>query len=145
MRVHDNSSLHEMHELLQQMKELHAPDRCEGPLNDVWQGMQYVYYRGGETPQQKIEKYWNANSSNQKVCKDLLKMLTSGNSIARESLWHICEEVDSSRTPTIDQAMLNAFIDGCKELQLQKMFDIMIVQWVWRNRMQKAWNIMGGP
>jgi hypothetical protein len=136
MRVYDNSSLHE---LLQQMKELHEPDRCEGPLNDIWQGMQSVYYRKGLTPQQKIENYWNVNSNNH---KGLLKMLTLGNSAARESLWDICKKVDSSRTPTIDQAMLNAFIDGCNELQLQKMFEIMIVQWVWRDRMQKSWNIM---
>jgi hypothetical protein len=30
MPVYDNTSLHEMNELLAQMKELHAPDRCEG-------------------------------------------------------------------------------------------------------------------
>ena len=135
MRVYDNSSLHE---LLQQMKELHAPDRCEGPLNDVWQGMQSVYYGKGLTPQQKIENYWNVNSNNH---KGLLKMLTLGNSAARESLWDICQEVDSSRTPTIAQAMLNAFIDGCKPSQLQLMFEKMIKQWVWRERMGNAWGV----
>jgi hypothetical protein len=68
-------------------------------------------------------------------------MLTSGNSAARESLWDICKEVDSSRTPTIAQAMLNAFIDGCKSEQLQLMFDKLIVQWVWRERMGNAWGV----
>ena len=54
MPVYDNTSLHEMNELLQQMKELHAPDRCEGPWNDAWQGMQYVYYRGGKLHSRKL-------------------------------------------------------------------------------------------
>jgi hypothetical protein len=141
MRVYDNSSLHE---LLQQMKELHAPDRCEGPLNDAWQGMQSVYYRKGLTPQQKINNYWNVNSKNH---KGLLKMLTAGGSTARDQftardqLWTICKEVDSSRKPTVDEPQLNAFIDGCTASQLQDMFNIMIVQWVWRERMIQAWKI----
>ena len=136
MRVYDNSSLHEMHELLQQMKELHTPDRCEGGYNDFWHGIQKKIV--SETPQQKIEKHWNKNISNH---KGLLKMLTSGGSTARDQLWTICKEVDSSRIPTVAQAMLNAFIDGCTEIQLQKMFDIMIVQWVWRDRLIETWKI----
>ena len=136
MRVYDNSSLHGMHELLQQMKELHAPDRCEGIGNDIWHGIQKRIV--SETSQQKIEKYWNSHSSQHAV---LLKMLTSGNSASRESLWDICKKVDSSRTPTIAQAMLNAFIDGCKSEQLQLMFDKLIVQWVWRERMWNVWGV----
>ena len=138
MPVHVNTNLHEMKELLSQLKELHAPDRCEGLGNDAWQRMQYVYYRGGETPQQKITKYWNASKDR----KSLMKMTTPTlPRAARDSLWHICQEVDSSRTPTSDQAMLDAFIDGCTEVQLQDMFDIMIVQMTWRDRFMKAWDI----
>ena len=136
MRVYDNSSLHEMHELLQQMKELHAPDRCEGQLNDIWQGIQKL--RGSETPQEKIEKYWNANSKNHK--RDL-KMLTELDMTARDQLWHICEDVDSTRHPTVAKVQLDAFIEGCDAYQLQKMFDIMIVQWVWRDRLIETWKI----
>ena len=136
MPVYDNTSLHEMNELLQQMKELHAPDRCEGIGNDVWHGFQKVAYMGKETPQQKIEKKWNASTDR----KGLMKMTTSV-SAARDDLWAICKDVDSSRIPTVDKAMLNAFIDGCTEDQLQKMFDIMIVQMTWRNRLEKAWGI----
>jgi hypothetical protein len=136
MSVYDNSSLHGMHELLQQMKELHAPDRCEGIGNDIWHGIQKRIV--SETSQQKIEKYWNSNSSQHAV---LLKMLTSGNIASRESLWDICKEVDSSRKPTVDKAQLDAFIDGCKSEQLQLMFDKLIVQWVWRERMWNAWGV----
>lgn len=136
MRVYDNSSLHGMHELLQQMKELHAPDRCEGIGNDIWHGIQKRIV--SETFQQKIEKYWNSNSSEHAV---LLKKLTSGNSASRESLWDICKKVDSSRKPTVDKAQLDAFIDGCKPEQLQLMFDELIVQWVWRERMGNAWGV----
>jgi hypothetical protein len=118
------------------MKELHAPDRCEGIGNDIWHGIQKRIV--SETSQQKIEKYWNSNSSQHAV---LLKMLTSGNSAARESLWDICKEVDSSRKPTVDKAQLDAFIDGCKPEQLQLMFDKLIVQWVWRERMWNAWGV----
>ena len=136
MPVYDNTSLHEMNELLQQMKELHAPDRCEGIGNDVWRGLQKVAYMGRETPQQKIEKKWNDGSDR----KGLMKMTTSV-SAARDALWDICKVVDSSRTPTVDKAMLNAFIDGCTETQLQNMFDIMIVQMTWRDRLLTAWGI----
>ena len=80
MRVYDNSSLYEMHELLQQMKELHAPDRCEGPLNDMWQGIQKL--RGSETPQDKIEKHWHAKNAMEQ--KGLLTMLTSLGMTARD-------------------------------------------------------------
>ena len=136
MPVYDNTSLHEMNELLQQMKELHASDRCEGPGNYVWQGLQTVAYMGRETPQQKIEKKWNDGSDR----KGLMKMTTSV-SASRDDLWAICKVVDSSRKPTVDKAMLNAFIDGCTETQLQKMFDIMIVQMTWRDRLLTAWGI----
>ena len=36
---------------------------------------------------------------------------------------------------------LNKFIDECKPEQLQKMFDIMILQWTWRDRLLTAWGI----
>jgi len=113
MPVYDNTSLHEMKELLAQMKELHAPDRCEGLGNDAWQLMQPRYY-WGDTPQQKIEKKWK-NSNNLEARKILMKATTSGSG-ARGDLWDICKKVDSSRTPTSDQAQLNAFIDGCTEV-----------------------------
>ena len=102
----------------------------------MWRGFQSVYYMGKETPQQKIEKKWNASTDR----KALMKMTTS-ESAARDDLWAICKDVDSSRIPTVDKAMLNAFIDGCTPDQLQKMFEIMIVQMTWRNRLEKAWGI----
>ncbi len=138
MPVYDNTSLHEMNELLAQMKELHAPDRCEGLGNDVWKLMQPRYY-WGDTPQQKIEKKWN-DSKNLDARKTLMKATTSGSG-ARGDLWDICKKVDSERKPTMDQAQLNTFIDGCTDLQLQDMFDIMIVQMTWRDRFMKAWDI----
>ena len=139
MPVYDNTSLHEMNELLQQMKELHAPDRCEGIGNDVWHGFAKLAAMGKETSQQKIEKKWN-DSKNLEARKTLMKATTSGSG-ARGDLWGICKEVDSSRIPTMDQAQLNAFIGGCTESQLQKMFDIMIVQMTWRDRLIRCWGI----
>ena len=136
MPVYDNTSLHEMNELLAQMKELHAPDRCEGLGNDAWKKIQYVYHWGNETPQQKIENKWNASNEH----KTLMKMTTSGSG-ARGDLWKICKEVDSSRKPNMDQAQLDAFIDGCTEVQLQDMFEIMIVQMTWRDRLITCWDI----
>ena len=120
-------------ELLAQLKELHAPDRCEGPLNYMWRGVQSV--TGSETSQQKIEKYWNENSSNH---AGLLKKLTS-DSLARQDLWEICKEVDPSRKPTSTKAQLDPFIDACQPKQLQQMFSLLIVSWVWRDRLLKAW------
>ena len=136
MPVYDNTSLHEMNELLQQMKELHAPDRCEGIGNDVWRGFQKVAYMGRETPQQKIEKKWNDGSDR----KSLMKMTTSV-SASRDDLWEICKVVDSSRKPTVSKKDLDAFIDGCTQDQLHQMFEIMIVQMTWRDRLLTAWGI----
>ena len=138
MPVYDNTSLHEMNELLQQMKELHAPDRCEGLRNDAWQGMQYLYHMGGETPQQKIEKKWKASSDEDQ--KSLMKMTTT-DFASRHDLWKICKVVDDSRIPNHSEEDVNKFIDECKPDQLQKMFAIMIVQMTWRNRLLTAWGI----
>ena len=136
MSVYDNTSLYEMNELLQQMKELHPPDRCEGIGNGVWHGFQKFYNMGNETPHQKIEKKW-------KFCidhKGLMKMTTSV-SAARDALWEIWKVVDSSRTPTVSKTQLDAFIDGCTPSQLQQMFEIMIVQMTWRDRLLTSWDI----
>ena len=136
MPVYDNTSLHEMNELLQQMKELHAPDRCEGPEYYMWQGLQKVAYMGKETPQQKIEKKWNASTDR----KGLMKMTTT-DFASRDDLWAICKDVDSSRKPTHSEEDLNKFIDECTPDELKKMFDIMIVQMTWRDRLLTAWGI----
>ena len=122
--------------LLSQLKELHAPDRCEGRPNGLWQSVQKVFV--SETAQDKIKKHWETNIQQHKT---LLKKLTSGSGAEREQMWEICKEVDSKRLPTIDPAKLNEFIDGCNAEQLQKMFNIMIMQWGWRDRLIKAWQI----
>jgi hypothetical protein len=136
MRVYDNSSLHEMHGLLQQMKALHGPDRCEGFKNDSWQTLQKRVFNVKETVQDKIIKKWKENSSEHKT---LLKKLTSG--FRRNELWEICKEVDPSRKPTCAEIALNEFIDECKAKQLQQMFDKLIVQFEWRGVMEQQWNI----
>ena len=138
MPVYDNTSLHEMNELLQQMKDLHAPDRCEGPEYYMWQGLQKVAYMGRETPQQKIEKKWKASSDEDQ--KSLMKMTTT-DFASRNDLWKICKVVDDSRIPNHSEEDVNKFIDECKPEQLQKMFDIMIVQMTWRDRLLTAWGI----
>ncbi len=112
-----------------------APARLEWYGNDVWHGMQKL--AGSETFQDRLEKYWSGHGSEH---AGLLKKLTS-DGIARDDLWTICKEVDPSRKPTVAQAQLNAFIDGCTPGQLQLMFEKMINQWVWRERMGNAWGI----
>jgi len=59
MSVADNTKFNEMNELLQQLKDLHAPDRCEGPVNFVWHGMQRFanIASSKKTDQQKITDY----------------------------------------------------------------------------------------
>jgi hypothetical protein len=112
-----------------------APTRLEGIRNDMWHDMQKL--AGSETSQDRIEKHWNGHGSGH---AGLLKKLTSG-STARDDLWTICKEVDPSRKPTVAKAQLDAFIDGCRPSQLQLMFEKMIKQWVWRERMMNAWGI----
>jgi hypothetical protein len=169
MSVADNTKFNEMNELLQQLKDLHAPDRCEGPGNFVWHGMQrFANMASGEkTDQQKITDYWNE--------KDLATKISALKTLASNSLhdfYFICRKVDKARTVafclkhkdiwaltnseepeelTTKKNDLNAFIDGKDAnpvlqpsqiaAQVQKMFDIMIVQWAWRGRMLTAWGI----
>jgi hypothetical protein len=169
MSVADNTKFNEMNELLQQLKDLHAPDRCEGPANFVWHGMQRFanMASGKKTDQQKITDYWNARDLPTKISK--LKTLAS-NSL--HDFYFVCREVDEARTVAFflkhkdiwqltnaekteelstKKEDLNNFIDGKDanpvlepsqiEVQVQKMFDIMIVQWAWRGRMLTAWDI----
>ena len=154
MPVYDNTSLHEMKELLAQMKELHAPDRCEGLGNDAWQLMQPRYY-WGDTPQQKITNYWNSHSSEH---VSLLKKMTTGE--LQHDFWKLCYEVNEARilditnpheetwqitsTETaaeieIKQQDLDNFIDASDP---QKIFETMIVQWAWRNHLLKVWGLL---
>jgi hypothetical protein len=169
MSVANKTKINEMNELLQQLKDLHAPDRCEGFGNDIWHGMQRFANRasGKKTDQQKITDYWDS--------KDLDTKIRELKTLASNSLHHfyvLCREVDEARTVafflkhkgiwqltngekpdelTTKKNDLNAFIDGSDtdpvlepsqiEVQVQKMFDIMIVQLAWRGRMLKAWKI----
>ena len=52
--------LEDMHDLLQQMKEMHGeyhvPDRCEGPLNSMWQSANKM--AGSVTDQDILEYYF---------------------------------------------------------------------------------------
>ena len=169
MSVANKTKFNEMNELLQQLKDLHAPDRCEGFGNDIWHGMQRFANRasGKKTDQQKITDYWDS--------KDLDTKITELKKFASESLhpfYFVCREVDEARTVAFflkhekiweltngekpnelktKKDDLNNFIDGKDvdpvlgpsqiEVQVQKMFDIMIVQRAWRGRMLTAWGI----
>lgn len=169
MSVSDSTKFNEMNKLLQQLKDLHAPDRCEGIRNDVWHGMQRFanIASSKKTDQQKITDYWNG--------KDLATKISELKTLASNSLhdfYFVCRKVDEARTVaffrlhkdiwqltnaetqdelTTKKNDLNAFIDGSDAnpvlqpsqiaAQVQQMFDIMIVQWAWRGRMLTAWNI----
>ena len=162
MSVSDSTQFNEMNKLLQELKDLHAPDRCEGPFNFVWHGMQRLTHFGssGKTDQQKITDYWNAKQESSGVQqKDELKTLAS---ISLHDFYFVCRELDQVRTVAffrshqkiwqltngetqaelaIKNNDLYKFIDDSSPSNVQKMFDIMIAQWAWRDRMLTAWEI----
>jgi hypothetical protein len=162
MSTPDNKNSREVKELLQQLKELHAPDRCEGPGNFIWHGMQRFSNFGSSkrTDQQKIRDHWNAKRESSGVQqKDELKKLAS---LFVTDFFYVCFKVDETRTKDIcnqneevwqltnnitkeENAIrishLDEIIDGSTSEKVQKMFDIMIVQWDWRTRMLQAWDI----
>jgi hypothetical protein len=158
MSVPDNSKFNEMKELLQQMKELHAPDRCEGFRNYVWHGIQQIanIKSGEKTSQQKITDHWNEEKDIKDHKNDLKKLASK----AQQEFWMVCCEVNKSKILSITSphrevwdtlsnltkeendtknADLAKFIDDSGVPQVQKMFDIMIVQSDWRNYMMAAW------
>ncbi len=158
MSAPDKTNSREVKELLHQLKELHAPDRCEGPGNFIWRGMQKVAYMGSKIDQQKIEDYWKETKDITIHQNDLKKLAST----ALHDFYFVCRKVDmdravafyklhqgvwdilSSAPPTviaIKQKDVNDFIDGSTEEKVQQMFDIMIVQWEWRTRMLEAWKI----
>ncbi len=137
MSAPDSQKSREVKELLQQLKELHAPDRCEGVGNFFWHGIQRFTHMGSKTDQQKIEDHW-------KETKDITIHQNDLKKLASKSLrdFHlVCREVNKTVQLASTQEDMDMFIDNCKEEQVQQMFDIMIVQWVWRTRMLEAWDI----
>jgi hypothetical protein len=160
MSAVEKVSVHEMHELLQQLKELHAPDRCEGAGNFFWHGMQRLAHIGSseKTDQQKITDYWNAKRESSGVQqKSELKTLASW---ALQDFYFVCRKVDEDRAVnfykqnhevwdilssetsselTKKQGDIDTFINASTSAQVQQIFDVMIVQWAWRDRMLKAW------
>ena len=158
----DNTSMNEMTALLQQMKELHAPDRCEGPANYVWHGLQKmaktVTRSTEKTPQGKIEDFWKGIDLQTR--RTSLKKLTG---VAQHDFLKICLEVDRPRilqiaephqntwettsNPQTDQEIqikkydLDKFITEIKDEKIQSLFDKLIVTWEWRRRMISSWGI----
>jgi hypothetical protein len=140
------------------MKELHAPDRCEGFGNYVWRGIQRIANStsGEKTAQQKITDHWNQEKDITEHKSDLKKLASK----TQQDFWKVCYQVNNVKilsitTPhrgvwdtlsnltqeenDIKNADLAQFIDDSGVPQVQKMFDIMIVQSDWRNHMMAAW------
>jgi hypothetical protein len=97
---------------------------------------------GSKTDQQKIEDHWKA-TKDITIHQNDLKKLASKSS---QELYSVCRQVDEDRVSVSRNnpellGFLNAFIDYSTEEQVQKMFDIMIVQWEWRTRMLQAWDV----
>ena len=159
MSAPDSQQSREVKELLQQLKELHAPDRCEGPGNFIWHGMQRFSHFGSSkrTDQQKITDHWNAKDLRTK--RSELKKLAS---TSLHDFYFVCRKLDQDRAEAfyklnkaawdilsnateielaIKQKDVNDFIDKSFAPGVQKMFDIMIEQWEWRTRMLEAWDI----
>ena len=158
----DNSSMNEMTALLQQMKELHAPDRCEGPANYVWHGLQKmaktVTRSTEKTPQEKIEDFWKGIDVETR--RTSLKKLTG---VAQHDFRNICLKVDGPKILEITQPHqetwettsnpqtnaeiqtkkydLDNFITQIEDEKLQSLFDKLIVTWEWRRRMIVSWKI----
>ena len=161
MSASDSTKFNEMNKLLQELKELHAPDRCEGLPNYVWHGMQRltkaVTRSQDQTPQQKITNYWNERDLS--THRSDLKKLAS---TSLHDFYFVCRELDENRAKAFvlshndiweltngetkqeiatKQNDIDDFIDKSFAPGVQKMFDIMIVQWAWRGRMLTAWEI----
>ena len=158
----DNTSMNEMTALLQQMKELHAPDRCEGPANYVWHGLQKmaktVTRSTEKTPQEKIEDFWKGIDLETR--RTSLQKLTG---VAQHDFWKICHKVDGPKILQITQPHqntwdttsnpqtneeiqtkqydLNLFITQIEDEKVQSLFDKLIVTWEWRRRMIVSWQI----
>ena len=158
----DNTSMNEMTALLQQMKELHAPDRCEGPANYVWHGLQKmaktVTRSTEKTPQEKIEDFWKGIDLETR--RTSLKKLTG---VAQRDFKNICHKVDgpqilqitqthqntwdTTSNPQTDEEIqtkqydLNLFITRISDEKVQSLFDKLIVTWEWRRRMIVSWQI----
>ena len=157
MSTPGNKNSREVNELLQQLKDLHAPHRCEGPGNFLWHGIQRLtnIASSKKTDQQKITDHWNAKELRTK--RSELKKLAS---TELHDFYSVCREVDKDRAVAFytlhqevwdtlsseipeeletKQGDVDNFIDKSFAPGVQKMFDIMIVQWAWRRRMRKAW------
>jgi hypothetical protein len=161
MSAPDSENSREVKELLQQLKELHAPDRCEGPGNFIWHSIQRLTHIGSskKTDQQKIKDYWNETQDITIHQNDLKKLASQ----SPHDFYFVCEEVDKDRIVTIckpnknvwdilspnapaevkaaKQKDIDQFINESKSEQVQQMFAIMIVQWEWRTRMLQTWDI----
>ena len=56
-----------------------------------------------------------------------------------QAVWDILSSETSSEL-TKKQGDIDTFINDSSPEQVQQMFDVMIVQWAWRDRMLNAWN-----
>jgi hypothetical protein len=143
------------------LKELHAPDRCEGPGNFIWHGMQRFSHFGSSkrTDQQKCIDHWNEtkditiHQNDLKklasrslhdfyfVCRQVDKDRAVAFYIQNQAVWDILSPNAPAEVKAAKQKDIDKFINESKAEQVQQMFDIMIVQWEWRTRMLDAWDI----
>ena len=150
--------------LLQHLKEVHAPDRCDGWGNDAWHGVQrfknFVTGSTKTTEQQQLTASWNI--MNEDARRTYLKKLTNIPG-TQHDFYEVCYKVDGARIDKIRQATktsadawatpssppkidvqlikqkdLNEFITDITPEKLQLLFDKLIVDYSWRRRM---WNI----
>lgn len=91
---------------LNELDELHVPDRCEGVLNDTWQGLSHL--RAIETDQDKITKFWKAQTQEdvQKYLNvtagvsEYLYFLT-GQTTRPYMFWELCSKVDQGKARSL--------------------------------------------
>ena len=143
--------------LLQQLRALHAPDRCETPFNFVYNGVGRMVYNQTGTLQDRITQQWNDAEEIQR--KKALKTLAR---TAVYSLYELCikinntglekaentvrQQIESQKTKPILQIqlmckILDEFFDSCTSENLNQIFSTMIVVLRWRELMQEAWHM----
>jgi hypothetical protein len=135
-----STELHHIPDLLYTLQELHAPDRCEGIRNDIWHGMQRfanaVTLSHTRTQQQILTDWWNSIPIDTR--KAFLKMLVFERE-SKQDFWEECLQALNPKPVKDQQEDLHALIDGITAEQVQLLFNVLIVKWVWRSRMLDKW------
>ncbi len=103
--------------------------------------MARAYATGKETLQMRLREIWH--QMNLATRKGELKKISV---LAQHDFLGMCFTVNKETMESIAgpnaESNLDAFIDACTFGEVQDLFELMLVQWGWRTRMQAIWKQM---